>query len=387
MSDIKAAATRGAVDHDRRRFLKGAGSLALLSGGAVVLAGCGVGNGNGGAADGDGDGAGTDEGEEADAPGDASAGGELDEVIFLSIVPPESLTFSPELLGISAGYFEENGLNIRLEPTRGSAQAVQGILSELALISRVGDIEVMLGIGERGADELVNLGTLYKDSTIRFVSHPDDPITTAEDFAGKLIGIPSEGGTSELTVDLVALSAGIEELDKQVVGLSPGTYDLVEEGRIAAYAVSLDTAVLLEETRGAVVFSPGDAIFAGGQCYMGNRAAIEREDDVTARDIVERFMEAVQRSVDEIIGDQENGFENVIAKLRERYSFDSLMNDDVVVGAMEQYVKSWTLDGPENVLRTTEDRWQGVYDELVEAGSLEPGQDPSEWFSNEFVDD
>jgi NitT/TauT family transport system substrate-binding protein len=369
MNSMKASDRSSAVDAVPPRLPVLTRLVASLAAGALVLAACG-------------------DSAEDGAAGDTDAGdGALDEVTFLTIVPPESLTFAPELYATASGYFAENDLAVDLRPVRGSPQAIQGVLSELALISRVGDIEIIGAVGERGADQLVSVGSVFKDSTIRFVSSPEDPLSSADDLVGQLIGIPSEGGTSELTIDLVGRAGGVEELDKQVVGLSPGTFDLVEDGRIAGYAVSLDTAVLLEQTRDAVVLNPGDSIFSGGQVYMSNRTALEDEEDDSARDIVERFLLSVGQAIDDIVADQDNDFANVLETLRGSYSFDSLMDDDIAVGSLEQFVRSWTLDGEENILRNTEERWQGVYDELVEIGTTEPGLDPAAWYTNEYLPD
>jgi len=46
----------------------------------------------------------------------------------------------------------------------------------------------------------------------------------------------------------------------------------------------------------------------------------------------------------------------------------------------------WTLAGHENLLVTDPGRWARGYEELVGAGLAEEGQDPAEWFTNEFVE-
>lgn len=357
---------------DRRRFLRAAGLLTLSSGGALLLPGCRGGEPDDAAAPSP---AADDETATASGP---------DSMIFMTMLPIESLTFAPELYAFASGYFDDAGLDVRVETARGTAQAIQGMLSELALLSRVGDIELMRAIGDQGAEELVNLGTLVGDSTIRFVSSPQHPVRTAEDFRGKLIGIPAEGGGAHQVLDLVAESAGIDDIETQIVGLAPGTYDLVEDGRIAAYAVSLDTAVLLEQTRDAVVFAPGDAVFAGGQCYVGNRVALEQQDGAP-RDLVERYLAVITQAVDEIIADQENGFADVLEVLRGDYQFGALENTDVATASLDAYVASWTLDSRSSPLETDEARWQHVYEELVELGLVPSGLQPGEWYTNDLI--
>src|SRR5690606_20820391 len=102
----------------------------------------------------------------------------------------------------------------------------------------------------RGAP-LMNVGTAVKESTIRFVSTTDAPLREPEDFVGKTVGIPSEGGETETTLDLLLRSSGIDPgaVTRQVVGVGPGVFNLVEQGRIAGFAVSIDTAKILEKQR------------------------------------------------------------------------------------------------------------------------------------------
>ena len=73
----------------------------------------------------------------------------MQDVTFLNILPLESLTFTPELVAASCGYFEDHGLNVSFETTQGSAQAIQTVIAGGALITRVGDMETMVATGER----------------------------------------------------------------------------------------------------------------------------------------------------------------------------------------------------------------------------------------------
>ena len=165
--------------------------------------------------------------------------GAVQDVTFLNILPLESLTFTPELVASSCGYFKEHNLNVKFETTQGSAQAIQTVIAGSALITRVGDMETMVATGEKHAP-LLNVGQINKTGTIRFVSDKSNPIKTAADLKDRLMGTPSEGGTSDSSIKVAASSAGIDpdEVKTQVVGLAPGVFDLVKSGRIGGYVVS-----------------------------------------------------------------------------------------------------------------------------------------------------
>lgn len=299
---------------------------------------------------------------------------------FLAVVPMTTLTFAPEILADSAGYFADQGVDVSFQSTRGSAQAIQLVLAGSAPLTRVGQIEAMSHVANRGAP-IVNVGSVVKESTIRFVSSTQAPLREPRDFVGKLVGIPSEGGESETTLDLLLSSAGLDpaSVERQVVGLGPGVFNLVEQGRIAGFMVSIDTAKTLEQqTDRAVVLRPGDFIDSGAQIYMVSRDGLGEHAD-----IVRRYLESVREAIDFIIGDE--GFDETLAIMRRKYTFGTLQNDAVAKDSLAEYVSSWTAAGMENVLRTDAARWRAGYDELVGAGRIEAGLDPADWFTNDFV--
>ncbi len=315
--------------------------------------------------------------------GDGGGGGELQDVTFLNILPLESLTFTPELVAASCGQFEEQGLNVSFETTQGSAQAIQTVIAGGALITRVGDMETMLAIGERDAP-LVNVGQIFKTGTIRFVSSESDPLESAADIEGRLMGTPSEGGTSEIILKLAAASAGInpDDVQTQVVGLAPGVFDLVTSGRIGGYIVSLDTAVALEAQQPeAVIYSPSDDVQSGGQVYITSQ---EQADDPEAQEQLRAYLAAIREAVLFVAEDEANGFAETIECLSE-YAIPTLEDEEVARGALSQYVESWTAAGEAEIARTVPDQWQTVYEEMSGSGFVPEGLDPAEWYTNDFA--
>jgi NitT/TauT family transport system substrate-binding protein len=315
---------------------------------------------------------------------DQANGGEQasmrDPLTFLAVLPMTTLTYAPEMFADAAGYFTDQGLDVSFQSTRGSAQAIQLVLAGSAPITRIGQIEAMGHTANRGAP-IVNVGTVVKQSTIRFVSSAEDPLREPRDFVGRLIGIPSEGGESETTLDLLLAGAGIESasVERQVVGVGPGVFNLVEQGRIAGFMVSIDTAKILEQQNpDVVVLRPGDFIESGSQMYMASEDGLSQHPD-----LIRRYLEAVRRAIDFMIAD--DGFDESLRIMREKYSFGTLQDDVVAKDSLAEYVTAWTSAGASNILRTDPARWQAGYEELVAAGTVEAGHDPSSWFTNELV--
>ncbi|MBN1239194.1 MAG: ABC transporter substrate-binding protein [Gammaproteobacteria bacterium] len=354
----------------RRQFVHG--TAALATSGATLLTGCSGGDET----------AAPSAGPRAGGEAGAGAAAGATQFSFLAILPPETLTFAPELLADAAGYFADEGLDMNFELTRGSSQAIQLVLAGWAPLTRISQIEGMRAAANRDAP-LVNVGMVIKDSTIRYVSSEQDPLREPQDFVGKTIGIPSAEGSSELELDLFLASAGVDRdsVERQVVGVTAAVYNLVEQGRIAGYAVSIDTAKILEQQRsGVVVLNPGDFMASGGQFYMASRNDLDAN-----RDSIGKFVKAVHAALDFMIED--DGFDRTLEILRGKYSFDALNDTTIAKESLREYLRVWTSAGRESVLQTVPERWSRGYRELVEAGIVEPGADPAAWFTNEFVGD
>lgn len=345
----------------RRSFLQGTGAALLAGGSGAALASCG-----GGVSSPAGSG-----------QGKKTASG-TNKVTFLNIIPLESISFSQELLADAGGYFSDQGLDVRFQTTQGSAQAIQLVLSGSAPITRIAQIEAMEHAANKGAP-LLNVGTLYREQTIRWVSSARDPLKRPKDFVGKTIGIPSEGGSSETTLKLFLAVNGIdpERVNRQVVGLSPGVFNLVKKGRIAGYAVSTDTAKILQQQRsGVVAVRPGQFMTAGTQFYMVSQDRLSQN-----RDTIAKYMQAIHAAMDFISND--DGFDKTLKIIRKKYSFDTLQNTKIAKASLRASVQAW--GSSDKLLWTDPQNWQKAYQELVQTGVADGGKDPKDWFTNELV--
>jgi NitT/TauT family transport system substrate-binding protein len=336
----------------RRTLLKGSAAAFAAAGTAPLLSACG------------------------------GRGGEADDsaLTFLTILPMTTLTFAPEFLADAGGYFAGQGLEVSFQSTRGSAQAVQLVIAGSAPLTRVGQIEAVSHAANRDAP-IMNVGTVMKQSTLRFISSERAPIREPRDFLGKLMGISSEGGETEITMDLLLASSGIDpaEVERQVVGVGPGVYNLVEQGRIAGFIVSIDTAIILErQTPGVVVLNPSDFIQSGAQFYMAAAGDLERQ-----REPIRRYLEAIRAAIDFMIAD--DGFDETLRIMRQRYSFGTLDDEEVAKASLAEYARLWTAEGRENILRTVPESWRRGYEELASAGRAAGGKAPEQWFTNALV--
>jgi NitT/TauT family transport system substrate-binding protein len=334
----------------RRSFLGGAAGVT-----GVLLAGCGGGSGG-------------------------SGGSGVEDATFLTIIPL-NLGFISELLGDINGHFAKEGLKVTIQSTRGSAPALQAILQGSALCSRVGAIETVQHNAQAGSP-LVNIGTQWRKSPLGFVSSPKAPLRNPADWRGKTMGIPSKGGTSEITFNLMLASQNIpvDSVKRQVTGFSVATYDLIDKHRIDGFvAGSVETVLFPLQKPEAVVVDPSKWV-EEGQCYVTSQRQLTEK-----KDILQAYMNVVKVTMQEVMNDKANKYKNIIAAVRKKYDFPELKDDKVAQNILQGQVDAWTFGGEPALLKTVPQSWQKVYDQLVHAKIVEGGKNPQQWFNNELL--
>ncbi|PXY22884.1 nitrate ABC transporter substrate-binding protein [Prauserella muralis] len=311
----------------------------------------------------------------------AGGGGGEGAMTFLSLLPLETLSMSPELLAVAGGHFAKHGVEVELQAVKGSPQAMQTLLSGVGPVSRIGQIDVMTAVAE-SKQPIVNIGTLSRGSSLRIVYSKNDPLEKPEDFVGKTIGVPSEGGTSSKVVSLVLANAGLDpaKTQQQVTGLTPGTFTLVQQGRIAGYAVSIDTANIVQSQHDdAGVFDPGTVVKADTQVYVSTREVMKNNPEA-----LKGFMAGIHDALAAYVADE--NFDKTLATLREKYSFATLDDDTIARKSLGEMREIWTGGDPDQpLLVTDESAWLAGYEELTKAGIAKPGGDATSWFDNSML--
>ena len=300
----------------RRSFMgHAAAAAAATSGAGALLSACG----------------------DEDEAGGGSGGTE--EVVFLNIVPINS-SFAAELLADQNGYFKDEGLKVKMQATRGSAPAIQSVLAGSALITRAGAIETVSAASTQDAP-LMNVAMLEHKSPLWFVSTKENPLDEPQDWEGTTMGLPSEGGTSEQTLDVMLKSEGVDadSVERQVVGLSPGTFELVKQGRIDGYTVgSVDGVIFKQQIPEANLLDPSQYVTEGQVYLVSKRTLEEKQDQVVA------YLSAIRRGVEEILDDSP-GFDKTIKALRKTQDLPELETDRLAKATLKVHTDSWLLEG------------------------------------------
>jgi NitT/TauT family transport system substrate-binding protein len=340
----------------RRRFVgRSAGTFAALGSASALIAACG-----------DDDSGSSGSGSNA---GSSTTAGATKNATIVNILPPQ-LGYVAEYIADIDGYFKKQGVSVKVETARGSAPAIQAVLSGTADMTRCGRLESLIAIADRSAPIQCVAFTTHK-SPLAIVSDKKAPLNTPQDLKGKRIGIPSEGGTSETTLDILLASSGIDPKDvpRQVTGFTPGTFELIRKGRIAGFIIGATQIQQFKEAVPDAVFLETAKYVSDGENYITSQKGLGDKDTITA------YLTALKGAMEQVIADKDNKYADTLKKLRSKYDFQELKSDTVSVAWIDFLVGSWTAKGADQLLKTNTDEWQETYKAAVQVKAAKGGVD------------
>ena len=341
----------GASRSTRRAFMtRSAGTLAAVGGAGGLLAACGSPAAQKGA-----------------ATNAASSG----TVQVVNILPPQ-LGYAAEYIADMDGFFKKEGLTVKANTARGSAPAIQAILSGTALLSWVGWLESVIDIANKNAP-LQSVAFTGRRSTLAIVSDKaKKPLQDPKDLVGNRIGIPSEGGTSETTLDLLLASNGIatDKVPRQVTGFTPGTFELIKKGRIAGFVIGASQEEQFRQAQPDSTFLPTANYVTDGLNYVTSQKGLQSSGDQ-----IKAYMRGLKGAMEQILEDKKKGYPDTLKKLRSKYDFDELKKDSVAKAYLDFNVGSWVIDGEDKLLTTDPAKWKATYDAAVKVKAAKAGVD------------
>ncbi len=359
-SDMTTAVTHPPVRSPKRRLSRI--GTALVAAGALALSACAS--------------PGTTSGEAAgeEAP-------ELTKMVVVTFLPLESFTFTPEMYAYSGGYFEKHGLDVQLQPVKGTAAAIQTLLGGATPITRASSVDVFPGMED--GQPIVAVGTMARKSNLRVISADSNPIESAADMEGEVIGLGSIGGTSERMLDFALDDAGVprDSVTRQAVPVTAATFEVVKQGQLSGYVVSLDTSLAIaQQNDDAVVSDAGLGDVPDMQTWITTQSNLE---DPARVEQIEKFLAAIEEATQAVVDDAENDFANVLETLRDSgdWDFPALQDDEVARGALEVYTtKTWIDEsGTVGMLENDLDAWTDAYDTYTRGGLLDAATNNELW--------
>jgi NitT/TauT family transport system substrate-binding protein len=345
---------------DRRSFVgRSVGAFAGVSGAGALLAACGDDEDSGSSA-----GSGSSEGSSS---GGGSGSGTVN---VINILPPQ-LGYAAEYIAELDGHFKKEGLTVKVNTARGSAPAIQAILSGTADTGWVGWLESVIAIANRNAP-IQSVAFMQRGSTLAIVSSKQDPLDSPDKFVGKRIGIPSEGGTSETTLDLLLANNGIDvkKVPRQVTGFTPGTFELIKKGRIAGFVIGGSQQQQFREAQPDSVFLETSKYVQDGISYIASQKGLDSK-----KEQMQAYFRALKTSMEQILEDKPNGYPNTLKTLRAKYDFPELKEDTVAKAYLDFNTDLWVKDGEDKLLTVDPAKWKETYDAAVKVDAAKGGVD------------
>lgn len=237
-----------------------------------------------------------------DAGGEGGGGGDLQPVKVAETVgtPSAFLTY-----GIQQGFFEEEGLDVQLDPSQGGATVIPAVLNGDIDIAGSNVVSVMIAMAEGLPIRMVTAGSATADNTEEDFSGilvpADSPIKGPEGLAGKRIAVNTLRNINEIVLFTALDKRNIDRSGVELVEMGfPDMVPAVERGDVDAailiepfYTLGLDQG-LRSVLRPYTDMRPGLQIGT----LVANQETVEQDPEM-----IEAFQNGVQATADSIDSD------------------------------------------------------------------------------------
>jgi len=281
---------------------------------------------------------------------------------------------------VTGGHLKAAGLDAQLLGAGGAAATVQQLAAGRCQFTRGAAIDIMKAMTAQPDLGLVSVATIFQGSTFDVISSSAKPITSAEDLRGKRIGVVSIGGTTENFLDLMLHTANIDKstVPREVVGNNPGSFALIQQGRIDGFIATSNVAGVLEQQHAPVIAWSTDRYAPmPSQIYVTTQAMIDKHPDQ-----VQAFVTAMTASAKEMI----NGpIEPILDRAATKFDIPGIRDKAALVQTVRDDITLWLSLGADNLMRNVPDSWKQARDSLATAG-IANIPDETRLYTNRFVD-
>lgn len=278
------------------------------------------------------------------------------------------ISFAETMYSDVGGIFAKHGLNVTIEGGRGSAMAVQQVTAGNALVSRTGGTDLIKAYATDPS--IVALGDIYQRDIFYLISSQEAPIEKPEDMAGKTIGIVSAGGATENILDmmLAARDVPVADVPREVVGNAPAAFELIKQGRIAAFIATSDTVFQLQvDNQPVVAWSTDEVAPCPGQVYMTSKAQLEKSADLIAK-----FMSSVHETLGILL--KTENLEPIIDQMTAKYDVFEAKRPDKGLAVMKHTLAKYEAPYADK-LASNPESWKSAYALMVKAGLIKETAD------------
>lgn len=272
-----------------------------------------------------------------------------------------SVFYAPQYVAISMGFFEDEGLDVRITTSGGSDKAMTALLSGQADICLAGPETGVYVYNEGKADHPLIVGQLTKRDGSFLVGRTDEPDFSWESLRGKSIIGGRAGGMPLMTLEYVLKAHGLEPgvdvdvIDSIQFNLMGGAF----EGGTGDYVTLFEpTATEFERAgKGYIVANVG---LASGEVpytvYLVSQTMLHQDAA-----FVESFLRAVYRAQRWIA----TASDREVAEAMEPFFPDASIESLMIVANSYRATDSWKQDP---IMQEAD--YERMLDIIEEAGEL-----------------
>lgn len=141
-----------------------------------------------------------------------------------------------EFVAKGLGFYDEEGLDVTLQPAPGSSTEIQYMTAGRGTL---GSIDVHMAVEQRKLPQGLKMRAVFSNlqsGVYRIATIEGRPIKGPSDFRGKTFGVPTQASGSYPFLVAVAKQAGIAESEMTIVpvGFGPSSADALIRGRVDA---------------------------------------------------------------------------------------------------------------------------------------------------------
>ncbi|MEO7405314.1 MAG: ABC transporter substrate-binding protein, partial [Burkholderiales bacterium] len=194
-----------------------------------------------------------------------------------------------------------------------------------------------------------------------------------KDFAGKTVGLISNGGAAENLLDMMLAKEGIPAdavKARQVTGDNPGAFELMQQGRVDCFYLTQNNVQLLRADKRAIhAWSTDQFAPAPAQVYITSRKAIAERPDALAR-----FLRGVHDTLAALNAEKDYG--KVVDSMLTKYEVAGVKRPDRGLALIESSIVNYR-PALRDKLASDPAGWKSAYDLMVKAKIIEPLANPS----------
>lgn len=187
----------------------------------------------------------------------------------------------PFFIAEKQGYFEAEGLHIKIVEVIGGHRSLQQVLDGQADLATCSEAVVMFNSFKR--DDFAIIATFVSSADdVKLIAHPDSGITKAEDLANKKIGT-IVGAASHYYLTSLALLSGVDPKSMKVVAVQPENMErMLKQREVDAIASWQPSAYQVEQAIPGARVIPDGGFYTEAFNLVISRKLIGNRDDELA---------------------------------------------------------------------------------------------------------